>query len=52
VPYLHVLIIAADGTVAVIGNPGVFLAPGWASLLLVQIVGFLLACAGWWLAKR
>ena len=34
------------------GTPGVYFALGWVGLVLAQLLGSLLARAGWWAAKR
>jgi hypothetical protein len=34
------------------GTPGAFFALGWVGLVLAQLIGSLLARAGWWATKR
>jgi hypothetical protein len=34
------------------GQPGVYVALGWISLALAEVLGFLLVWAGWWWARR
>ena len=34
------------------GTPGVYFALGWVGLVVAQLLGSLLARAGWWAAKR
>jgi hypothetical protein len=34
------------------GTPGVYFALGWGGLVLAQLLGSLVARAGWWAAKR
>jgi hypothetical protein len=34
------------------GSPGAFIALGWATLVIAQLLSTLVARAGWWAAKR
>jgi hypothetical protein len=34
------------------GTPGAYFALGWVGLVLAQLIGSVLARAGWWVAKR